>query len=184
MVTEKTITSIFILPTLHFPKESLKGNGFINAYSKDLQSDFQYEDCIYLLLLPEDLPKFREFLDNEYERTDQIVEDYDYDGGYVVLVYKLDLKWKDDFNLVKQGKYSKTSKDYQNEFSKIIKIRKKGLHRDEISLQYRVFNKTDDMVDYWEKKLGIRWSSNLEVWTGYDEEKEILNINNLKTLVK
>ena len=40
------------------------------------------------------------------------------------------------------------------------------------------------MVDYWEKKLGIRWSNDLEVWTGYDEEKEILNINNLKTLVK
>ena len=101
-----------------------------------------------------------------------------------MLVYKLNPDFDIDFYLIRQGRYSETSKKFQKIFPKVIKIKKHGLHRDEISLQYRVFNKTDDMIEYWEDKLGIEWDDSLEVWEGFDESKEILDINKLKKSVE
>lgn len=184
MEIKKNITSIFMVPTLKVPKDALRSNGFINAYIRDDRRDDQYKESIYLLFKPRDLDKFREFLDNEYERTKTVIEDYDYEDGYVVVVYQLNEKYKKDFTLIKQGKYSKTSSDFQKVFPKIIKIVKNGLHRDELSLQYRIFNKAEDLVDFWEEKLGIDLKTTVgdefEVWEGWDEQKEILELDKIK----
>lgn len=180
MDVKKTITSIFMVPTLKINRDELKENGFINGYVRDGGREVQYEDCIYLLFQPKNLDKFREFLDNEYERTKSVVDDYDYKDGFVVVVYQLNPRFKRDFALVKQGKYSQTSSTFQKEFPKIIKIKKAGLHRDEISLQYRVFNRTEDMIKFWEDKLGVEFDDNQEVWHAFEEEEETLNINKIK----
>ena len=173
-----------MVPTLKVPKDALKGNGFINAYIRDDRRDDDYKESIYLLFKPKDLDKFREFLDNEYERTKTVIEDYDYEDGFVVVVYQLNEKYKKDFTLIKQGKYSKTSSDFQKVFPKIIKIVKNGLHRDELSLQYRIFNKAEDLVDFWEEKLGIDLKTTVgndfEVWSGWEEENEILELDKIK----
>jgi hypothetical protein len=34
--------------------------------------------------------------------------------------------------------------------------------------------------EFWEEKLGVDFDEEQEVWEGWDEEKEILNINKLK----
>jgi hypothetical protein len=184
MELKKTITSIFMVPTLKVPKDALKDNGFINGYVKDGSRDVQYENCIYLLFQPADLDKFREFLDSEYERTKDLIDDYDYEKGYVVVVYQLDSKFAKDFDLVKRGKYSKTSSTFQALFPKVIKIKKNGLHKDEISLQYRVFNRTEDLIKFWEEKLGVEFEDDQEVWHGFQEDNEILNIEKLKEYVQ
>jgi len=175
-----------MVPTLKVPKDALKGNGFINAYVKDNRRDDQYKESIYLLFKPTDLDKFREFLDSEYERTKAVIEDYDYEDGYVVVVYQLDNKYNRDYELVKQGKYSKTSANFQKMFPKIVKITRNGLHKDEISLQYRIFNKAEDLVSFWEEKLGIDFKSivgeDYEVWEGWSEEKEILELDKIKEI--
>lgn len=173
-----------MVPTLKIPKDALKDNGFINGYVKDGGREVQYEGCIYLLFQPKDLDKFREFLDSEYERTKDLIDDYDYESGYVVVVYQLDGKFAKDFDLVKKGKYSKTSPAFQALFPKVIKIKKNGLHRDEISLQYRVFNRTEDLIKFWEEKLGVEFEDDQEVWHGFEEEDEILNIEKLKEYVQ
>lgn len=186
MEIKKNITSIFMVPTLKVPKDALRGNGFINAYIKDTRKEDHYDGCIYLLFKPENLNKFREFLDNEYERTKDVIEDYDYEDGYVVVIYQLNDKYENDFVLVKQGKYSKTSKDFQKLFPKVIKITRNGLHKDEISLQYRIFNKAEDLVHFWEDKLGIDLADvvgdDFEVWEGWEEQKEILELDKIKEL--
>lgn len=186
MEIKKNITSIFMVPTLKVPKDALRGNGFINAYVKDDRREDQYKESIYLLFKPTDLDKFREFLDNEYERTKTIIEDYDYEDGYVVVVYQLNNKYKKDFQLIRQGKYSKTSSDFQKLFPKIIKIIKSGLHRDELSLQYRIFNKAADLIEFWQEKLGIDLELTVgidfEVWEGWDEQKEILELDKIKEI--
>ena len=186
MEVKKNITSIFMVPTLKVPKDALRGNGFINAYVRDVRKEDHYDECIYLLFKPENLDKFREFLDNEYERTKAVIEDYDYEDGFVVVVYQLDDKYKKDFILVKQGKYSKTSLQFQKLFPKVIKITRNGLHKDEISLQYRIFNKAEDLVSFWEDKLGIDLveivGDDFEVWEGWDESKEILELDKIKDL--
>lgn len=173
-----------MVPTLKVPKDALKENGFINAYVQDLQTEELHKDSIYLLFKPENLEKFRQFLESEYERTKSIIEDYDYENGYVVVVYLLDKNYKKDFSIVRKGEYSKTSKEFQNLFPKVIKIIKDGLHRDELSLQYRIFVKSNDLVEYWEEKIGIGFTSKLEVWEGFDIENETLNINKIKEYAK
>ena len=176
----KTITTIFMVPTLHVNKEDIKNNGFLNGYSKDAMRDVQYDDAIYLLFKPQDLDRFREFLDSEYERTKQVIDDYDYPNGFVVVVYKLDSKYAVDFHLVRQGKYSKTSQEFQNEFPKVVKIIKNGLHKDEISLQYRVFRRTEDLIKLWEDRLAVRFSDEQEIWRGFIEDNETLTEDKLK----
>jgi len=175
MKRKNTCTTIFMVPTIKTPKNSLRNNGFINAYLKDDMSDTNYKDCIYILFKPKNIDLFKDFLDSEYERTKQIVEDYDYEGGFVVVVYSLDKKFKEDFKLIKKGMYSKTSKSFQKSFPKVIKLMKNGLHRDELSLQYRIFNKTPDLIEYWQDKLGITyWDENMEVWSEFKIENEVL----------
>lgn len=180
MEVKKTITSVFMVPTLEINKELLKDNGFINGYSRDGSRDIQYENSIYLLFKPKDLDKFRGFLDGEYERTKNVIDDYDYEDGYVVVVYELNGKFKKDFALVREGLYSKTSPEFQAKFPKIVKIKRGGLHKDEISLQYRVFNKTEDLRKYWEDKLGVDFEEEWEVWDGFDLDKETLNLDKIK----
>ena len=171
-----------MVPTLKVPKDALRGNGFINAYIKDARKEDQYKGCVYLLFKPENLDKFREFLDSEYERTKAVIEDYDYEDGYVVVVYQLDDKYKNDFTLVQGGKYSKTSANFQKLFPKVVKITRNGLSKDEISLQYRLFNKAEDLISFWETKLGIEFEDDYEVWDGWDESKEILELDKIKEL--
>jgi hypothetical protein len=69
----------------------------------------------------------------------------------------------------------------------VIKITRKGLHKDEISLQYRIFNKAEDLVSFWEEKLGIDFAEivgdDFEVWEGWDEQREILELDKIKDLL-
>jgi hypothetical protein len=180
MERKHTITSIFIVPTLSIGKDKLLDNGFVNGYIKDNKRDIQYENAVYLLFKPENLDKFRNFLDGEYERTKSIIDDYDYEDGYVVVVYEINPRLKGDIELVKQGKYSQTSPAFQGIFPKVVQIKKNGLRRDEISLQYRVFNKTEDLVKFWEDKLGIELPEDVEVWHGFFEENEVLDLDKIK----
>ena len=155
MKLEKTITSIFMVPTLKIPKDQMSKNNFINGYIKDLNRDVQYENAVYLLFKPENIDVFREFVDSEYERTQELIDDYNYDDKHIVLVYQLDNNFKNDFDLIKQGKYSKTSKEFQKLFPEKLIISIKGYKKEEISLQYRIFNKTEDLLKYWEEILDI-----------------------------
>jgi hypothetical protein len=182
MKLKKTITSIFIVPTLKIDRDALNDNQFINGYLKDVRRDVQYENAVYLLFKPKNLDSFRLFLDAEYERTKDVIDDYDYEDGYVVVVYKLNKKWNTDFDLVKTGAYSKTSDDFQKQFPKVIKIMKNNLHRDEVSLQFRIFRKSQDLKNLWEDKLDMEFTDDMEVWPGFSVEKEELDLDKIKDL--
>lgn len=175
MNLEKTITSIFMVPTLKIPKEQMSKNNFINGYIKDLNRDVQYENAVYLLFKPENIDVFREFVDSEYERTQELIDDYNYDDKHIVLVYQLNNNFKNDFELIKQGKYSKTSKKFQKLFPEKITISIKGYSREEVSLQYRIFNKTEDLLKYWEEILDVQFKKEYELWYKFKEESETLN---------
>jgi len=183
MEIKKNNTSVFMVPTLNIGKENLLINGFINAYIRDESQEIPYKDAIYLLFRPTDINRFREFVDEEYERTDQVIEDYPHENGCIVIVYKLNPKFKKDFDLVRIGKYSLTSDKFQELFPKIIHLKKNGLSRDEISLQYRVFNRTEDLIKFWEDKLGVIFKDDQEVWDGFDEKNEVLNLDKIKEYV-
>lgn len=183
MEPKKTISSTFFVPTLKIGRDNLLKAGFVNAYFKDGERDEQYENCVYLLFKPENLVEFREFLNDEYERTTNVVDDYDYAGGFIVVVYKLNSKYKADFDLVRQGKYSKTTKAFQAEYPKTVRLYENNSYKEEVSIQFRIFNKTKDLKDFWETKLGIAFDEDQEVWYTFEEDKETLTYNKLKELV-
>jgi len=187
MAIKKTISSMFMVPTLGINREGLKNNQFINGYQWDVNRDIKHENSVSLLFKPKNMPKFKDFLDNEYERTEDIIEDYDSDG-FVVVVYSLNKKFEKDFELIKQGKYSRTSSKFQDLFPKIMTIDKKGddgkiRREEEESLQYRIFNKTEWMKQYWEDRIAINFNEGMEYWSGYDESKELLDISKIKELM-
>lgn len=181
---KKTITSIFMVPTLKIPRESLHANDFLNGYAKDAMREENYENACYLLFRPRNVDRFREFLDSEYERTKDIVEDYDHPNGFVVVVYKLNPNFEGDFNLIKQSRYSKTSPEFQALFPKTVKILVDGLRRDEISLQVRIFRKTEDLKKFWEEKFQVDLMEHVEYWEGYHEENETLTKEKLEQYLK
>lgn len=183
MEVKKTATSIFMVPTLKINKDRLADHNFINAYIKDVNREVDYKNAVYLLFKPTSFSAFNHFVENEYDRSPQIVDDYDYEGGFVVLVYVLNASYIDDFELIKQGKYSKTSTSFQELFPKVVKIVKNGLHKDEISLQHRIFRKSDDLKEYWENRIGATLPHDMEVWEKFIEENEVLDINQIKELV-
>jgi hypothetical protein len=180
MEVKKTITSIFMVPTLKIDKDVLKDNGFINGYAMDKEREVHTDGCIYLLFKPKDLDKFRVFLDKEYERTKNVIDDYDYENGHVVVVYKLDTKWKKDFALVREGLYSQTSTKFQAMFPKNIKFVRHGIPIEKVSVQYRIFNKTQDLRDYWEDRLDISFTDDMELWDGFIYDNETLDLEKLK----
>lgn len=183
MKIARSITALFLIRPLGLNSDDVDRHRFINAYIADLNQDHQYENCVYLLFKPSDMDLFMDFLERE-RGLRNVVEDYDYPGGYVVVVYMLPSKFYKDYQFIKQGLYSKTSKAFQEVFPKVMKIMKNGKYRDEISLQYRVFNRTQDLINFWEEKLGVRFSSDQEVWEGFHLEKETLNIDKIKSNVE
>jgi hypothetical protein len=174
MSDKKTITSIFFVPTLKIGREKLQNNDFFNAYVKDGIREVQYENSVYLVFKPKNTEKFHLFLQNERDRTSSLIDDYDYGNGYIVLVYKLNMKFANDFEKIKEGKYSKTSKEFQELFPKTVKVLVGGFRQDDISLQYRIFNKTEDLKKYWEDKLDVIFPEDIELWSVFDIEKETL----------
>ena len=176
----KTITSIFMVPTLRIDKENLMGNNFLNGYISDKMHENMYEDSVFALFRPTNLDKFKEFLDGEYERVSSILEDYDYPNGFVIIVYKLDAKFATDFALVKEGMYSRTSSAFQNEFPKTVKVVEDGQIVEKNSLQYMVFNKSKKLIEFWEGKFGETFDEDQEIWNGFQKENETLTEDKLR----
>lgn len=181
---KKTITSIFMIPTLGVHRDILHANDFLNGYAKDDSREEQYEDACFLLFRPRNIDRFREFLDSEYERTKNLITDYDHALGFVVVVYKLDPRFKRDFDLIRESRYSKTSPEFQALFPKVVKIKVNGLSRDEISLQVRIFKKTDDLRKFWEDEFQVDLMEHVEYWEGYHEKDEILTEKKLEQYLK
>ena len=46
----------------------------------------------------------------------------------------------------------------------------------EHSIQYRIFNKSQDLVEYWEDKIGSELDEDMELWGFFDTDKETLKL--------
>ena len=71
-------------------------------------------------------------------------------------------------------------RQFKNAFPKVLKVIVNGLHRDELSLQIRIFKKTNDLRKIWENLTGVTFTEDMEVWPTWNLEKEILNDDVLK----
>ena len=178
----KTITSVFIVPTLKIDREDLFNNNLINGFIADInKEEYLDEDVVFLLFKPKDLNIFRKFLDKEYNNNPALIEDYDYEPNYIVLIYELNKDFKNDFDLIKQSKYSKVSQNFKDLFPKRVINFLKNPRIDQQSIQHLIFDKDIRLIEYWEKELktDIIRESDIDIWPGFNLEKEILDIEQI-----
>ena len=49
-----------------------------------------------------------------------------------------------------------------------------------MSLQYRIFNKTGDLKQYWEENHKIHFTEEDEMWWGFNRKRETLFIDKIR----
>jgi hypothetical protein len=162
----------FLLPLLRIGRKKLEENGFIDSFLDDASRERLEGWCLYLLFRPLNLVQFSEFLE-EQRKVNEVIDDYDYEGGFVVIVYKLDDKWEDDYQLFHQGKYSKFSDEFKNLFPKRELITIDGKRRDEVTLQWSVFKKSKLLVQQWKEEIDIDLED--ELWSAPKTDREVLS---------
>ena len=185
-------TSIFLLPSLGIKNETWFKLGFINAFLSDInreEKENKEDNYLYLLFKPTDIQKVElnrkiQLLEQGDEQQKFYVDDYDYPGGYVVLVVKFPQKFKKDYKRFLKGKYSYFSKEYQDVFPETVTtdfINEKGIVEKLIgkSFQLLVINRDPSMKAYTEKQYDIELDDDDEVYHMYIPENEILNIDSI-----
>lgn len=178
---KKNCTTIFLLPSVGHTRQNLLKHGFLAAYLDDVNHEIHYEEAIYMLFKPEDTLAFQKFLENEYKKASLILEDYDYEGGYVIVVYRIHEKYLPEYQLFLEGKYSKFSQGYINMFPTDILVEdSRGLTTMSKSLHYHIFNRTKEIKEYWEKKVGQSIPDDMELWSSPDMDREVLDITSFQ----
>jgi len=146
--------------------------GLINSYLRDRAREDLTGELLFVLFKPIDFDYFEMFLEEQSE-SEHFLEDYDYAGGYVVMVYKIPEWLKPDFELFKQGKYSKFSNLLKNCYDKEVKAFLKPIP----TFQWEVFNKSKSLREELEEYIGSAIDKNSEIWELPDQEKkEVLDI--------
>lgn len=166
-----------MLPSIGHTRQGLLQYGLVAAYLDDINHEVHYEEALYILFKPDNVAAFQKFLEEEYRKPSLIVEDYDYRGGYIVVVYKVDERYLPEYQLFLQGKYSKFSSEYVSLFPKEIMVPlPTGKVVMKHSLHYHIFNRSKEIKDYWERKIGESIPNDMELWSSPDMSKEVLDI--------
>lgn len=160
------ISTKFLLPILKFSKkvleEYLPEFGFVNTYINCNVLTYPFE-VLYILFNPKELDLNFFNFEKEFCKNTNYIETYDLGNNLVLFIFRIPKEYQRDFNLFIEGKYSKTSKSYQNLFPKESYItdstgRKmrdnKGFYLKEPSSFFHIFNKTDFLKRKWREKLG------------------------------
>lgn len=175
-------TTMFLLAGIGLGRRNILKYGFISAFIDDKDHDPHYEDSIYVLFKPQEIEGFSQFMVMEIAKP-IFIEDYDYEGGYVVLVYKFPNEYLQEYKLFKDGKYSKFRKKYISLFPETIQFEENGATITEYSLHFHIFNKTEAIKKLWERRLGDDiFSEDMEMWSSpyLVPGKEILDIEYIK----
>lgn len=146
--------------------------GLINSYLQDKAREDLTGELLFVLFKPVDFDYFEMFLE-EQSKSEHFLEDYDYAGGYVVMVYKIPKWLESDFKLFKEGKYSKFSDLLKNCYDKEVKAFLQPIP----TFQWDVFNKSDRLRKELEEYIGNYIDKSSEIWGLPDvEKKEVLDI--------
>jgi len=177
-----TSATLFLLRGLgkEYKFQALSKYGFINAYIGDIGHEPLYEYSLYLLFKPENYQDFQYFLNIE-KKKNRIVDEYDYEGGYTVLVYNFPEQFHHEYDLFKTGDFSLFRKSYVDIFPEFEPIPNTVTPQKTQSLQWRVFHLHDSLREYWEERLGIELDSDAELWSRPDLQKETLDIRKFET---
>lgn len=172
------MSTIFITPLLGIDRYYLTEDniGFVNAYLFDANKDVAYSDAVYLLFKPRNFLSFKDFLALEKARN-AILDEYDYEGGFVVLVYAIPPVFLKEMDKFLNSAYSQFSDELKELYPKVVRIvDQNGLRKDEMALTWRIFRKDADLRKYWENLLNSTFDDTMEVWSAVNLNRETLTI--------
>lgn len=174
---KKTNTSLFLLPALEITNEVLQSLGFVNAYLNDDEHCYTYKECVYLLFKDPNIDTLDEFT-AILESKNILIDEYDVDKNHVMVVVKFPEEYIKEYKFFKQGKYSKFSKTFIKKYFPFTKKVKdsNGKNKDEHTLYYHIFNKTDWIKNWWNERLGYTEGKELKMdewWDIPDNTKEV-----------
>lgn len=157
----ETNTSNFLLPLLGKTIDYYKSY-VVECFLKIENSDIQpYE--IYVVVTGYRTVHFENFLKTLREFTSYRGEFYLHGGEYTILLFEIPDKFKLEYDLFLQGKYSKFSEEAK---ALIIPGRKQG------NCIADILNKGIKLRKTWEEMLHMNIPSYCELWSKYDLEKE------------
>jgi len=186
-----TKTSTFIFPLLEIPKLlfkcDVKSTGdklimttrFLNSYlfDRDLNNQVYNEGPYIFIVIKSYQDKLFDTFHSDLIELSNYVDEY-MKNDYLVTIFKIRDKYLDDYELIKQGKYSEISKDVKT------MITNNNYFTGKPYIVPLILCKADELKESWERRLSIDEPElsttslvNLdgqEVWGVLDEEKENL----------
>lgn len=155
--TEKTLSFAYLLPLVNKEINSKK-NGIINVYLFDINNPDKINyDYLFILV---DSFIFKSYLDNDY-----IIDKYEVDDNYYMLVVKLPESYKADIKLIVNGKYSKIQNDTKRLILNYHNL--KPHHK-----LYKVLYKVKEYKEEIENNLNVKLSNTQELGEIFDLHKE------------
>lgn len=176
-----TVSNLFIVPLLRIGRGRLEGLGFINSYLiNGEEPDEVYPDtCIHLLFCPKYIEKFNDFILAQKESENQIIQERDYPGGFILITYKLPSKFDRDYQFIWEGKYSKVSEEFQRMVPSVVRYtREDGVTTSDMTLQHMVFKKYAPLRRNWEAEFNVQMDDEQELWTKPTIESETFKLVN------
>lgn len=166
-IKELNAVSTFLLPTLKISVPVLKPR-LLNAYLYDKDVDVYKQDHITVVHVNYQDRRFKEF-ENTLMEHPQFVDSYDIaDSFYSAKVYKISDFHKQTYQHFLEGKYSK--------FNLLGRSAGLGAYSvlDNPQVLAHVFFKSDELKKVKEQALGITLSEDSELWSKWDETKDVL----------
>ena len=153
-------------------KPSMEQEKSIDRYGKEKINESEYELLI----------KKIEELEEKDPENRVYVEDYDYEGGYIILVLRLPKELEEDYEKFLNGEYSKFSEKFRKFFPKnavydILDANGALAKRPGKSYQYMVIHKEPELRHALEEHFGCTFEDDQELEGLWDEEKDYLDIS-------
>lgn len=163
-MNKENVSTVFLLPGIEI-REELKDQfysfGFQNTFLTCPPLTYPFP-VLYLLFKPKSIDQDFIRFGEELHRNPNFLETIDAGKGKVVFIYRVPKRFRHDYELFLEGKYSKLSAEYKRCFQmEQYKLDKLGRHVveggkwvREYTPFYHVFYRTDHIKENWKAALG------------------------------
>lgn len=181
---KRTVSNMFMVPLLKIGRPILDEHGLINSFLYNAEEDVVYENALHLLFNPPSIDGFNLFVTREKGKNPAFIDELDYPGGLVILVYQLPPKFKADYDKIWEGRYSELSESYKSAIPSIMQMKEGNRVINSLTLQHMVFGKLDVLKVHWETRFNVTMENDQELWTKPTIETETFKLADYESLTR
>jgi hypothetical protein len=171
------VSNLFLIPLLNIGRERLRKHGFVESFLYNAEEETSYDNCIYLLFNTLDMDDFNMFINEEKDRT-TIIEEFAYPDYFMMVAYELPKRFKKDYQLLIQGKYSLLSKEFKKNIPMYVKVSEDSKIVEVETVQHMVLSKSPELKEHFEAEFDVVLDDDQELWKIFDKEKETFRFKN------